>query len=65
MIKFDTYKSLTMSKKTQKKVATAFGTLVGLVAAVIDRIGASSKEGVMEAIDKKKRNYFLLKAIGK
>ena len=51
-IRFDTYKSLTMSKKTQKKVGFALGAVLGLGVAVVNKILDPSKEDVMKLLVK-------------
>ena len=59
-IRFDTYKSLTMSKKTQKKVGFTLGAILGLGAAVVNKILDPSKEELMkeklETIEKMKKD---------
>jgi hypothetical protein len=60
MIRFTDTKSLTMSKKTQKKVGFALGAILGLGAAVVDKILDPSKEelmkGMLETIEKMKND---------
>lgn len=49
---FNTYKSISISKKTQKKVGFALGAILGLGVAVVNKILDPSKEEVMKFLVK-------------